>query len=374
MDSVYLDNAATTKLDPQVAELMHRLMCNDYGNPSSIHSFGRKIKVKLEDVRTRIAELLHVQAAEIFFTSGGTEAINTIFHGAIHSLGVKRVISSKIEHPAILSTIEFYKENHDINIDFVAIDEQGAVDIKDLELLLNNDSEPTLVCLMHANNELGTMLPIEKVSELCQQYNAYLFSDTVQTMGKYENDFSLLKLDFAVSSSHKYHGPKGVGFMYINGKLKIDPLLLGGGQERNMRAGTENVFGILGMGEAFEIAYQEMEANRNYIQNLKEYLLSEIKVKTPQVTINGPESGLHTILNIGIPKNHQNDLILFNMDIAGVAVSGGSACSSGALQTSHVIEEIGLAKDISPIRVSFSKYNTKEDIDRFIDVLMAKIR
>jgi cysteine desulfurase len=371
---IYLDNAATTALDPRVAEVMSNLMKEEFGNPSSIHSFGRKMKVKVEDVRNLVAEKLKVQPAEIFFTSGATEAINTIFNGAVLSLGVERVITTQIEHPAVISSVEYHAKTNAVQLDYVNIDQHGQVDLEHLKSLLSDETKKTLVSLMHANNELGNLLPIKKVSEICRAHNALFFSDTVQSMGKFANDLSGQLLDFAVSSAHKYHGPKGVGFMFVNGNLKIDPYIIGGGQERNMRAGTENVYGIVGLGKAFDLAYEEMEQTREVILGLKHYLIDKLQTEIPNIRFNGNIEGLQTVLNIGIPKNEHNDMILMNMDIAGVAVSGGSACSSGSLHTSHVITALGLEEEISAIRVSLSKYTSKKELDYFVEVLTNKAR
>ena len=371
---IYLDNAATTALDPRVAEVMSNLMKEEFGNPSSIHSFGRKMKVQVEDVRNLVAEKLKVQPAEIFFTSGATEAINTIFNGAVLSLGVERIITTQIEHPAVISSVEYHAKTNAVQLDYVNIDQHGQVDLEQLKSLLSDETKKTLVSLMHANNELGNLLPIKKVSEICRAHNALFFSDTVQSMGKFVNDLSGQLLDFAVSSAHKYHGPKGVGFMFVNGNLKIDPYIIGGGQERNMRAGTENVYGIVGLGKAFDLAYEEMEQTREVILGLKHYLIDKLQTEIPNIRFNGNIEGLQTVLNIGIPKNEHNDMILMNMDIAGVAVSGGSACSSGSLHTSHVITALGLEEEISAIRVSLSKYTTKEELDYFVEVLTNKAR
>jgi cysteine desulfurase len=371
---IYLDNAATTALDPRVAEVMSNLMKEEFGNPSSIHSFGRKMKVKVEDVRNLVAEKLKVQPAEIFFTSGATEAINTIFNGAVLSLGVERVITTQIEHPAVISSVEYHAKTNAVQLDYVNIDQHGQVDLEHLKSLLSDETKKTLVSLMHANNELGNLLPIKKVSEICRAHNALFFSDTVQSMGKFANDLSGQLLDFAVSSAHKYHGPKGVGFMFVNGNLKIDPYIIGGGQERNMRAGTENVYGIVGLGKAFDLAYEEMEQTREVILGLKHYLIDKLQTEIPNIRFNGNIEGLQTVLNIGIPKNEHNDMILMNMDIAGIAVSGGSACSSGSLHTSHVITALGLEEEISAIRVSLSKYTSKKELDYFVEVLTNKAR
>ena len=371
---IYLDNAATTALDPRVAEVMSNLMKEEFGNPSSIHSFGRKMKVQVEEVRNLVAEKLHVQPAEIFFTSGATEAINTIFNGVVLSLGVERIVTTQIEHPAVISSVEYHAKTNAVQLDYVNIDQQGQVDLEHLKSLLSDETKKTLVSLMHANNELGNLLPIKKVSEICRAHNALFFSDTVQSMGKFVNDLSGQLLDFAVSSAHKYHGPKGVGFMFVNGDLKIDPYIIGGGQERNMRAGTENVYGIVGLGKAFDLAYEEMEQNREVILGLKHYLIDKLQTEIPNIRFNGNTEGLQTVLNIGIPKNEHNDMILMNMDIAGIAVSGGSACSSGSLKVSHVITALGLADEVSAIRVSLSKHTTKEELDYFVEVLTNKAR
>jgi len=369
---IYLDNAATTSLDPRVAEVMSNLMKEEFGNPSSIHSFGRKVKVQVEGVRNLVAEKLKVQPAEIFFTSGATEAINTIFNGAVISLGVERIITTRIEHPAVISSAEYHEKTNNIQLEYVNIDSQGQVDLEQLKTFLTDNPKKTLVSLMHANNEIGNLLSIKKVSEVCRAHQALFFSDTVQSMGKFAIDLSGQLLDFAVSSAHKYHGPKGIGFMFVNGDLKIDPYIIGGGQERNMRAGTENVYGIVGLGKAFELSYEEMEQNRKAILELKHYLMDKLREEIPQIRFNGNTEGLHTVLNIGLPKNMHNDMILMNMDIAGIAVSGGSACSSGSLHVSHVIEALGLADTVSAVRVSFSKHTTKEELDYFVEVLKEK--
>ena len=311
---IYLDNAATTALDPRVAEVMSNLMKEEFGNPSSIHSFGRKMKVQVEGVRNLVAEKLNVQPAEIFFTSGATEAINTIFNGVVMSLGVKRIITTQIEHPAVISSAEYHAKANGIQLDYVNIDQQGQVDLEHLKILLEDETKKTLVSLMHANNELGNLLSIKKVSEICRAHNALFFSDTVQSMGKYANDLSGQLLDFAVSSAHKYHGPKGVGFMFVNGDLKIDPFIIGGGQERNMRAGTENVYGIVGLGKAFELAYEEMEQNREMILELKHYLMNKLQSEMPNIRFNGNTDGLHTVLNIGIPMKYLKSFLIIGQD------------------------------------------------------------
>ncbi len=370
---IYLDNAATTSLDPRVAEVMKDLVDKEFGNPSSIHSYGRSMKVKIEEVRNSIAAHLHVQPAEIFFTSGATEAINMIFSGAVNSLKIQRIITSPIEHPAVLAAAAYWNKKDGIALDFVEIDEQGNIRLEHLKKLLEGDKK-TLVALMHANNELGNLLPLKKASEICRDHGAYFFSDTVQSMGKFTNDLSSGLLDFAVSSAHKYHGPKGVGFVYVNGNVQIEPFIRGGGQERNMRAGTENVYGIVGMGKAFDLAYKEMEDNRRKILSLKQYLMERLKAEMPDIVFNGNTEALHTVLNIGLPKNDHNDMILMNLDIAGIAVSGGSACSSGSLHVSHVIKALGLADKISAVRVSFSKHTTKDELDYFVEVLKKKTR
>ena len=365
---IYLDNAATTKMDSDVIDFMHKLMQSHYGNPSSIHAYGRQTRVLVENARTSIASLLKVNPAEIFFTSGGTESINTIVKGVLSKPEITKVITSPVEHSAMIDSIKYYAELFDVELCILPVDEKANVDLKALQNELENHKGKSLVSLMHANNELGSLLSIKKVGEICTKHNALFLSDTVQTMGKFKNDFSSIYPDFAIGSAHKFHGPKGVGFMYINGDCKIDPLFIGS-QERNMRAGTENVFAIAAMAKALEIAYQNMDDVLVNYAELKKYLLDRLNNEIPNISFNGDVNGLPNLINIAVEKTTNNEMLLMKFDIAGIMISGGSACSSGALKDSHVMEAVGRAEKYRAIRLAISKYTTRADLDRFIEVL-----
>lgn len=372
MAGIYLDNAATTALDPEVFEAMKPYMLNHYGNPSSIHSHGREVRTAIEKSRRTIAELLNTSPSEIFFTSGGTEADNTALRCSIEQKGIKKVLTSKIEHHAVLHTLQHLEKAGQISLDYVALDENGSVELDDLKdwLAKNPDS---LVSLMHGNNEIGNILDIEEVSWLCKQYNAVFHSDTVQTMAHYNHDLQKIKAQHIVGAAHKFHGPKGVGFLYINNEHKIHPFIHGGAQERNMRGGTENVYGIVGLAKAMEIAYRDMEEHQNHIQGLKDRMIQKLKAKVEGVDFNGlsanQDKSLYTVLNVCLPPSDMSDMLLFNLDIKGISASGGSACSSGSDVGSHVIAELGKASERPNVRFSFSKYNTAEDIDKAVDAL-----
>jgi cysteine desulfurase len=369
---IYLDNAATTPLDPEVMEVMVETMKNEYGNPSSIHAHGRQAKTIVEKARKTIANLLHASPAEIFFTSSGTEADNMAIVRSIEAYGITHAITTPIEHHAVLHTLEELAKNDKIQLDLLRLDEQGNIDLNQLEELLAKNPR-SLVSIMHANNELGNLTDIKRVSEICQQYNAIFHSDTVQTMGHYKHDLSELKIDFITGAGHKFHGPKGVGFLYINGNNKIKPLIFGGAQERNMRGGTENVYGIVGLAKALEIAYRDMEEHQAYIQGLKSYMIEELKKAIPTIEFNGnidPEKSLYTVLNVSLPCTDMSDMLLFNLDISGISASGGSACSSGSDIGSHVLRGINANPDRPSVRFSFSKNNTKEEID----IVVAKLK
>ena len=283
---IYFDNAATTPLDPEVINIMTKVMKENFGNPSSIHYFGREARVIIEDARSIISSLLNVSPSEIFFTSGGTEAINMILKSCIFDLQIENIITSKLEHHAVFHTIDYLETQKKFGINYVAFDKSGRIDLDDLKKNLQKKPN-SLVVLMHANNEIGTLLPIKKVSELCKEYDSLFFSDTVQTMGKFENNFKNLNLDFAGCSAHKLHGPKGIGFAYISGEIQLNPMIFGGGQERNMRSGTENIIGIAGMAKAFEVAYRDMKKNLDYLNELKLYMISELKKNISRIKFNG---------------------------------------------------------------------------------------
>ena len=369
---VYLDNAATTPLDQDVLKEMYRVMEGTYGNPSSIHGHGRESRTLIEKSRKTIAHLLHTSPAEIFFTSGGTEADNTAIRCGIIDNHIKHAITSRLEHHAVIHTLQAMEKNGLIKLSFVDTDGKGNIDYTQLEKLLQG-VDRTFVSLMHANNEIGTITDIETVGNICEQYNAIFHCDTVQTVGHFPHDLSKLKLHFMVCAAHKLHGPKGVGFLHVNHKIKIKPMIYGGSQERNMRGGTENLYGIVGLAKALEIAYTEMAQHRQYIQDLKTYMIGQLTEKVPGISFNGeidPDKSLYTVLNVSFPEMEMADMLLFNLDIAGISASGGSACSSGSDIGSHVLTAIGANPSRPAVRFSFSKYNTKDEIDYTV----AKVR
>ncbi len=369
---VYLDNAATTRLDEEVLKAMMPLLLEDFGNPSSIHAFGRKTRSAIEGARKTVARLLNVTPAEIFFTSGGTEADNMAIVQSIEKYGITHVISSHIEHHAVEHTIKVLEKAGKIKASWVKIDSCGNVDLADLETLLQNNPR-SLVSLMHANNEIGTLLPLKQVGELCKKYDAVFHSDTVQTMGHYAMNLKDINVHFVTCAAHKFHGPKGVGFIYINQSHKISPFIHGGAQERNMRGGTENVAGIVGLAKALEICFSEMEQHQQHIMGLKDYMRGQLQANIPGVEFNGEtgaDKALYTVLNCRFPSHPDAEMILFNLDISGIAASGGSACSSGSDQGSHVLRGLGIDMQRPSVRFSFSKYNTKEEIDFVVKKLV----
>ena len=370
---IYFDHAATSPIHPEVVELMYQILKDDFGNPSSSHSFGRKAKAYIETSRKKIAELLNVTPAEIIFTSGGTEADNQILRGSVHDLGVKTIISSPIEHHAVLHTIEELKENNGIKVEYVNLTPLGHIDMLHLEQLLQNSSN-VLVSLMHANNEIGNMIDLKEVGDLCKKYNALFHSDTVQTMGNYSLDFNEqtgINIDFAVGAAHKFNGPKGVGFMYVKKKHKFKPLISGGSQERELRAGTENVYGIAGMSRALEIAYSGLTEKQNHLKEIKSYFIDKVNSELKDIRFNGDSNGQSsfTVLSLAIPPHLATETLLFQFDLNGIAVSGGSACSSGSNKGSHVIRAIKMNEGYAPIRFSFGKTTQKEEVDIAIDFL-----
>jgi cysteine desulfurase len=362
---VYFDNAATTALDPDVLKEMYKVMESQFGNPSSIHSHGREVRTLIERSRKTIAGLLHTSPAEIFFTSGGTEADNTAIRCGIVDHKLTHAITTKLEHHAVLHTLQAMEKSGVIKLSYANVDGKGNIDYDHLETLLKNNQR-SFVSLMHANNELGTLTDIERVGSLCEAYNAMFHSDTVQTVGHYKHDLGKLKLHFMVCAAHKLHGPKGVGFLHINHKVKINPMIYGGSQERNMRGGTENVYGIAGLAKALEMAYAEIDIHQTYIQDIKSYMKAQLEQNVPGISFNGetdPAKSLYTVLNVSFPEMEMADMLLFNLDIAGISASGGSACSSGTDIGSHVLTAIGANPDRPSVRFSFSKYNTKEEVD-----------
>jgi cysteine desulfurase len=367
MKAIYLDNAATTKIDAKVLELMHISMQDNFGNPSSTHQFGRKAKSAVETARKNIAKHFNVSAPEIIFTAGGTEADNLILNNAVLNLGVQRIITSKIEHHAVTHTCEFLKRTQNITLDYVNVDAFGSIDLKHLEALLSESDDKTLVSLMYINNEVGTILSADEVCALCKKYNALFHSDTVQVIGHYHLDLQITPIDFMAASAHKFHGPKGVGFAFFKKGFGVLPMFYGGDQERGARSSTENVHSILGMEKALEIAIKNLEKDKFYIENIKQYFITELKKASKEIFFNGLSSDLekssYTILNVRFPVN--NSMLLFSLDMAGIAVSGGSACQSGSSKGSHVLAEILKDDELdkTSVRFSFSKFTTKEEID-----------
>ncbi|MCZ4409660.1 cysteine desulfurase family protein [Cryomorphaceae bacterium 1068] len=367
---VYFDNAATTPLAPEVLDVMLPLLRDDFGNPSSTHQFGRKTKSAIEMARKTIAKLLHCSPMEICFTSGGTEADNMAIHGAIEELGVTRIISSLAEHHAVLHTVEHCQSNCNVELEMVRLTDLGHVDVDHLKELLASSDKKTLVSLMHANNEIGTMIDIDEIGQICEEYGALFHSDTVQTMGHFPMDLSKTKVHFITGAAHKFHGPKGVGFLYINKDVHVNSLIRGGSQERNMRAGTENIYGIVGMAKALEMALEHVDEHREHIQSIKDYMCQKLREEIHGSNFNGClERSLYTVLNVRLPKTDKAEMLLFLLDIDGIACSGGSACSSGSNQGSHVLRAINADTSVPSIRFSFSRYSTKEEVDYVVSQL-----
>jgi cysteine desulfurase len=370
---VYLDNAATTPMAPEVAEAMIPILKEEFGNPSSTHYFGRKTKALIETSRRDIAKHLHCSPSEIIFTSGGTEADNMALNTAVFQLGVKRIISTTIEHHAVCHTIEHLAEREGIEAVWLKVDGQGHIDLNELENYLN-DGVLTMVSLMHANNEIGTITPITEVGNLCRKYGAYFHSDTVQTMAHYAFNLQELPVDFITCAAHKFHGPKGIGFLYANKRIKTDVLIHGGAQERGLRGGTENVYGIVGLAKAMELAYENVQGHQNHVQALKSYMIEQLSQLLPGCSFHGdirPEKSLYTVLNVCLPATSKSSMLLLTLDLKGVAVSGGSACSSGAAKGSHVLEGIAADPSRPNARFSFSRYTTKEEIDFALEQLVS---
>lgn len=369
---VYFDNAATTPIAPEVIETMSYAMRNLFGNPSSIHADGRAVRTAIEDARKTVAKCINASIGEIFFTSGGTESNNMILKNAVRDLGVRRIVSSPIEHHCVLHTLEVLEKNTDINVQFVKIDEKGRIDLDNLtEILRGGANVKTLVSLMHSNNEIGTMIDLDAVSQICEAHNALFHSDTVQTMGYFPIDVNKTKIHFLTGAGHKFHGPKGVGFVYINGDVTIKPFIDGGSQERNMRGGTENVYGIVGMAKALEMAYDDMYDREDEIMGIRNYLKNRLLDSFEDIQFIGDfEGNFHyKVLNVSFPPSLKSELLLFNLDIAGISASGGSACSSGAEGGSHVLDALEIDPERKCIRFSFSHFNTLDEVDFVIEKL-----
>ena len=363
---VYLDNAATTQIAPEVIDYMSDLMRNYYANPSSIHHGGRKSRIIIENARKTVSGFLNTSPGNIFFTSGGTEADNMAIRCGILDNNITHAITSSISHKAVIYPLEELKEKNHISLDYIKLDSNGRVDLNHLDTLLKNNDR-TFVSIMHANNEIGTIQPIVEIGEICKKYNAVFHCDTVQTMAHYPIDLQKLNVDFITGSAHKFHGPKGVGFIYISDNINIKPFISGGSQERNMRAGTENVHSIAGLAKAMELSYSNMEKDKIYISEIKKYMIDQLSKNIKDIKFNANctdfESSLFKILSVSFPKISESEMLLFNLDIHGISCSGGSACSAGNMSGSHVLDEVCKDKNRTGVRFSFSRYNTKAEID-----------
>lgn len=375
MQKVYFDNAATTQVRDEVIGKMQEALATCFGNPSSTHAFGRTAKTAVEKARKTIAKYLNAQPGEIIFTSGGTEADNMILRSAVRDLGVKTIITSKIEHHAVLHTAEALEEEYGIALWYVNLDSYGNPDLAHLKELLELDGSKKLVSLMHINNEIGNKIDVEAIAQLCKEHEVLFHSDTVQSIGHYPWDLTQVPIDFMAAAAHKFHGPKGIGFAFIRKNTGIKPLILGGSQERGFRAGTEPYHDIVGLEAAIEAAYENLEAETKYVKELKAYFLERIK-EIPDVAFNGHsgdlEQSTYTLVNVRLPfDTDQALMLLFHMDLKGIACSKGSACQSGSNGGSHVLSEILDEEELKKpsLRFSFSKYNTREEVDYVIEVL-----
>lgn len=368
---IYFDNAATTALAPEVLEAMLPYMTDKFGNPSSIYSYGRESRLAIENARKAVARILNAHPAEIFFTSGGTESSNTAITASVRDLGCKRIITSPIEHHAVLHTVEYLRNRGEAKLSFVELLPNGHVNLGTLEQLLKGSEEKTLVTLMHANNEIGNLLNLQEVGEMCKRYGAVFHSDTVQTVGHYPIDLRHTPVHFITAAAHKFHGPKGVGLLYINENISIHPYIHGGSQERNMRAGTENLYGIVGFAKALELAATSYASDSVFIESIRQYMAEQLKKHIRDVEFNGDFAGrsLYTVLNVSLPKTEKSEMLLFNLDINNICASGGSACTSGADQGSHVIRSINNDPNRVPVRFSFCRHNTKEEVDIVVEKL-----
>lgn len=367
---VYLDNAATTPVAPEVFEAMAPILKNDFGNPSSTHLFGRSSKAIIEHSRRGIAKHINCQPSELIFTSGGTEADNMAMFTSVIELGVKRIVTSRIEHHAVGHTASHIHEKYQVELVYVDVDDAGNVDLDHLERILGDSSQKTLVSLMHANNEIGTLLPIVEVSKICRKFGAYFHSDTVQTMGHYHFNLQELDIDFLTCAAHKFHGPKGIGFLYINKNVHSNAFIHGGAQERGLRGGTENLHGIVGLSKAMDLAYMDLEAHQKHVFALKSHMMNSLQNQFPEISFHGEtsyEKSLYTVLNVCFPQTDKASMLLFTLDLKGIAASGGSACSSGSSKGSHVLQGINADPKRPNTRFSFSRYTTIKEIDYTVE-------
>ncbi len=374
MERIFLDNAATTPLDPEVLEAMTAVMRSDFGNPSSIHAEGRKARSLIEAARKTVANALNCSIGEIFFTSGGTEANNMALKNSVRDLGVERIISSPLEHHCVLHSLDAIRATGAATVEMVRTDEKGHIDLENLRSLLSQSTAKTLVSLMHANNEIGNLLPLQEVADICEEVGAYFHCDTVQTMGYYPIDLDRTRVSFLSGSAHKFYGPKGIGFVYINNDNIIKPYLDGGAQERNMRGGTENIYGIVGLARALEKAIEEREDRRSRMEDVRQYLIDRLRATYPEVRFNGdPDRSHYKVLSVSFPESSKGDLLLMNLDLAGISASGGSACSSGIDVGSHVVAHLNPDSKRHTIRFSFSHHNTRDEVDYVVERLRGMV-
>lgn len=368
---VYFDNAATTPMDPEVLNAMLPFMKENFGNPSSTHSFGRKTKTAIEKARKSISKHINCQPSELYFTSGGTEADNMALKCAVRDLGVKRIITSATEHKAVIESAEILKQHFGVTVEYLELDDVGRPKADHLISLLQSDVS-TIVSLMHANNEIGTLIDLYEIGNICREHGALFHSDTVQTMGHYTFDLQQLPIDFITCSAHKFHGPKGVGFLYVRKELKVRSMIQGGGQERQLRGGTENLYGIVGLGKAFDLAYTALDEHITHVRSLKNRMKTELETHFASIAFNGDttdEGSLYTVLNVCLPETENTKMFLFSLDLKGIAVSGGSACSSGASKGSHVLTAIGSSLSCTSVRFSFSRFSTNAEVDYTLAVV-----
>lgn len=369
---IYFDNAATTPLHPEVKQAMTEAM-ERFGNPASIHAEGRRSRVMIEDMRITVAGILGVTPSEVFFTSGGTESLQTALTGALRDLGVKRIVSTPLEHPAVLQNLKCLNNQFRFDTEYVRFDSQGRIDTEHLQNILGSEHK-TMVVLMHANNETGMLLPLNKIAKLCNNHNALFLSDTVQTIGKFDINLSE-DISFAAASAHKFHGPKGTGLLFVNGKNTINPLILGGGQERNMRSGTENIIGIAGITKALEVAVRDLDSVKTHIESLRDAMAARIRELVPEaVLLTNTEHSLYTILNVGFPTERTGEMLVYRLDMEGVAVSGGSACASGVNHPSHVLQALDVKPGFEHVRFSFSRFNSFDEVEMCISQLRKMLR
>jgi cysteine desulfurase len=367
--SIYLDNAATTPILPEVKEAMLPYLGPVFGNPSSTHSFGRQSKAAIELARKEIAQIIGSSPGEIYFTSGGTEANNMAFKLAVDNLNIKTIISSPIEHHSVLHSIEGLEDK--VKLRYVNLKNDGEIDLDHLEELLEKNPN-SFISLMHANNEIGNLLPIKKVSWLAEKYDAIFHSDAVQTVGHYQIDLKKLNhVHFLSASAHKFHGPKGTGFLFIRSGFHLKSFIKGGPQERELRAGTENIQGIIGMAKALELANKHNSERQNHISKLKKNFTQKLKKEFPGLTVNGleKEDSLYAVLNVSFPFHDIGKMLPFSLDLNGIAVSSGSACASGANDYSHVLKAINKVDERPAVRFSFSHLNTDEELDETLKIL-----